>query len=234
MTELIKKFELVAGDSHLNESEFITDTKSKAQAEIDNPLIVPAITNAVTTKALIVGMEAKIDKRGALILAAKQLTKDIKADKKTIIKIVTDDWPPLIMAAIAGDEGKATLLGYKVKWVDAEHAPEEPSIKNSIPLISEILNRVHLEQEISVINSKSGKVGIPWDVKHINIYEYFGKEAPTSLKQCAYLGIMKRGLFINHFSPDDLDKDVWYIVEYVAKDEANTNQVSAAVKSKVI
>ena len=234
MVELNKKFELVAGVSDLGISEFISKTKSQAQAEIDNATLVPAITNAVTTKALIVGMETKEDKRIALILSAKQLTVEIKDDRKTVTKIITDDWPPLIKAAIGENAAKAKLLGYGVKWVDGEHAPEEPSIKNSVPIIKPIVNHTHLEQEINVINSKSGKIAIPWDVKHINLYEYFGKEAPTSVRQCVYLGIMKRGKFINHFASEDMDKDVWYIAEYIPRSPEDTAEVSEAMKSHVI
>ncbi|MEI6133092.1 MAG: hypothetical protein WCQ41_09770 [Bacillota bacterium] len=234
MTELNKKFELVAGLSDLGIGEFVTKSKSQAQAEIDNATLVPAITNATTTKTLIVGIETKEDNRIALILEAKQLTKDIKADRKKVTKIITDDWPPLIKAAIGEDTGKANLLGYGVKWVDGGHTIDEPSIKNSVPLIKPIGNYTHLEQEINVINSKSNKVAVPWDVKHTNLYQFFGADAPTNVKQCSYLGILKRGKFINHFDAEELDQDVWYLAEYIPKDDGIPPKLSEAVKSHVI
>ena len=111
---------------------------------------------------------------------------------------------------------------------------EEFNRINGVPLIKPIGNYTHLEQEINVINSKSNKVAVPWDVKHTNLYQFFGADAPTSVKQCSYLGIMKRGKFINHFDADELDQDVWYLAEYIPKDDGVPPKVSEAVKSHVI
>ena len=234
MTELNKKFELVAGVSDLSESEFLIDTGAKAQSEIDNSTIVPGLDpDAASTKTLIGQMVGMIVERKAVIQTAKQLTKDIKEKRKQITSVVSDLWPPQIKAAIGNDAGKANLLNYKVKWLDGGHSPDEPSIKNSNPLISDIESHGHLEEKIRVINSKSGRIGLPWDVEHTNLYEYFGATAPTSTKQCRYLGVMKRGVFINHHDPLDIDKDVWYLAEYIPKNEGDSSELSGAVKSKV-
>jgi len=234
MVELNKKFEIAAGVSDLGFSDFIAKIKAMSQAEIDNPTLVPAITNAATTLSLAGGMATKDGERTAHILAAKQITKELKEDRKKATSIVTDDWPPLIKAAIGEDSGKANLLDYTVKWLDGGHSSDEPSIKNSVPMLKPIENRTHLEQEINCVNSKSNKIALPFDVKHINLYEYFGKDAPTSLKDCRYLGLMKRGKFINHFDPEEMDKDVWYIAEYIPKSEENNPELSGAVKSHVV
>jgi hypothetical protein len=235
MPELNKKFELVAGVSALSENEFIIDTKKKAQKEIDFPLLVPGIApTGLATKTLIESMEDDIDMRSQVIQQAKTLTKSIREKRKEITKTVTDKWPPLIVAAIGEDVEKATQLGYKVKWVDGGHSPDEPSIKNSKPVIIEVEKHNHLEDKIRVINSKSETIALPWDVDHTNLYEKIGPTEPKSIKECRYLGVMKKGEFLNHHDPEDIDKDVYYIAEYVPKNEADESELSGAVKSKII
>jgi hypothetical protein len=232
MTELNKKFVLVTGVSELNIDDFIHDTKGKAQAELDNPTMVPAITNAAATKTKIEGIETMQQKHIALINEAKQVTKDIKAARKVVTKTVTDDWPPLVKAAIGEDAGKANLLGYKVKWIDGGHAADEPSVKNSHPMFLDVDYNIPGQHGLMVINSMSNTAALPWDGDHIALFETYDIANIGDPKKMIYLGIMKKSKFLNHIPEDETHEEIIYVAFYVNKD--GSVEQSGSIKANVL
>jgi len=216
----------------LPEGEFVDDTKAKAQAEIDNPLIVPNLDPpAASTMTKILGLETKIAKRTAALLAYKQMTSDIEVARNEITDIMTDKWAGQIQEAVAGDAGKVKALNFHIK--NEKEEKNLVSVTNSHPQIDAI-DYGPLTHTLHITNSETHSEKLPDDGFALYIYEFFGAVEPTDIKMMELLGRVRGGKYTNHFTPDQIGKTVWYALVYEPKTAGVEPELASKVKSTVV
>ena len=164
------------------------------------------------------------------------LTEQIHNKSESIKDIFISKYAPQVQAFINGNTETAKLLGYGEKGVDDGHSDVTvDSITNSRPTIEDVYTTAYLTQAIVVKNNQSGSIAKPHDVDRIEIYELMADAMPTviDLKKWTYLGIAKRGKFLNHFSPLEYNQTVFYIAVYVPKKAGESVVISTGFKSTV-
>ena len=152
------------------------------------------------------------------------------------IKDTFTGYAPQVQAFINGNSETAKLLGYGEKGIDDGHSDVTvDSITNSRPTIEDVYSIAYLTQAVIVKNNQSGSTAKPNDVDRIEIYELMAEAMPTviDLKKWTYLGIAKRGKFLNHFLPSEYNLTVFYIAVYVPKKAGGSVVISTGFKSTV-
>jgi hypothetical protein len=235
MVEFNKKVIVVAKVWNLGDKEFLLDAAGKGQALIDHALYVPNLSPTAASLMTKVGDNTTImQKRDALLADAKALTTTLNKGRNEINNIIVSKWPSQIQDAVAGDIAKIQELHYDVKNLESQ--PEVPpvSVTNSIPVIDRVDYNLPLHHTIYISNSVDLSNLVPDDVDYADVYETFDEANTKDLKRMSHLGKAKRGKFVNHFGPEDENKDVWYVVVYVPKKEGVIPALSVAFKAKVV
>ena len=220
---------------NLTEDDFRDRVKALIQAEVDNPTIIPGLSPtaaAETTK--VVALDALYLKRDSLIQQQKTNTGQIYALVKEITDDITSKWVPQVQTAVAGDENLVKLLGFGIKGEDNQQSEPEVSVSNSKPDITFVDINHYLQIALTIRNNVTGKIGLPFDAKRLDIYMSFLYEQPLTLSKMQYVGSATRGKFTVHFPPEQLHQTVWFIAVYVPKTAGATGELSGAVKSTVV
>ncbi len=189
-----------------------------ATAHAANATLVPGLTpapSAILTK--IAATRTLISNRDALAEQMKSITQQITDNVDDLTNTYVSEWATQTQNA-GITEANALLLGYSVKGKkEAVPLPE-----NSAPLIKTININVHSQHTISIINTLSGKTGLPEGVLRIDVYGQTGGTRPADLAALmanggGYLGQASRGKFVYNFNvskPGDVE---YYIAVYVDK-----------------
>ncbi len=232
---LEKKFILTAGLKNIAEEIFKTKTsnivtKVGADATVNAGLSpTPA---AMLTKLSAFG--ALFVTRESLRLQQLENTESIKAARTEINDNIVSDWMPTIQTRCAGNVAKAKGLGFGVKGEYDGQSESPLSVTNSYPVIVDCVINVHLYHTIHVINNVAEAYIIPDDAESMQVYETFEEANTTDIKKMSHLGRVKNGKFVNHFSPNELHKEVFYVIVYVPKDTSVAPILSEPYKAMIV
>ena len=172
--------------------------------------------------------------RDSLRQQQKTNTEQIIETQNDLVNSITSLWMPQVQQAIASDATKAKTLGYGIKSEDTGHTDNVVAkAADSHPMVNHVDINIHLQHTLHIINSISGHAKLPADANQIDIYEQLDGTAPTTIKGMQYLGIAKKGKFINHFDSTDLGKTVHYIVVYIDKKNLKPLEISPVVSTVV-
>ena len=235
--KLIKKLILTVNFAWLTESDLLKKFKSMWSAHNSNSDLLPTTLSPPLdeTKADISDLDSLQTQRDNAISLEKSLTEKIHI-KMEKIKDTFTGYAPQVQAFINGNSETAKLLGYGEKGIDDGHSDVTvDSITNSRPTIEDVYSIAYLTQAVIVKNNQSGSTAKPNDVDRIEIYELMAEAMPTviDLKKWTYLGIAKRGKFLNHFLPLEYNLTVFYIAVYVPKKAGGSVVISTGFKSTV-
>jgi hypothetical protein len=217
--KLEKKLIVTTDFDGLNEADLAQSFTDKATAAQNNPTIAPGLIPTPPAVLTQIGArQSLILQRGLLQAAQKNNTEQIHHADETLKDIFTSKWAPIIQASIGSDVSKAKMLYFGIKGIDDGHAPISiETVATSHPNISRIDINIHLQHTLNILNSITGHAKLPDDAKQIDIFEQVGGTPPVDIKLMTYVGIAKRGKFINHFDATELGKTVYYMVVYIDK-----------------
>jgi hypothetical protein len=230
------KTEVTANLDGLTKPQFVVKAGGIAQAAIDNSTIAPTSLDPAPAvlKAEVQNMSTLMVTKENILQQLKQNTGLINKSERKIKDYIIDGWLPEVQKYVTDPED-IKLLGLGIKNVDDGHSDSLATILNSRPENSDFEYR-HLEHILTFRNSLTGLIALPDDVKDMDVYEYIGTTAPTSLKQMTYLGRASRGKFTVHFTEDQVGLTVWYVAVYIGKKsaDAESSELSGKVRANVV
>ena len=216
-------------------AEFLVKVKAMAQTLVTNSGLFPTLNPAPSSfQTEVNNLDTMETKEKNLIQQLKANTEAKKKQKKKVNDIAVA-YATQIQNTTGVTVENIKKVGFGVKGVDDLQAPDEVLVSNSKPTIEEIDQNRHQEHTLTIHNDVTGKIGLPADAKHVDVYEFFGgAQPPTDIKKMTYLGTASRGKFTNHFLPDQVGQVVWYIVVYVPKKKGAVAEISKAVSATVL
>jgi len=232
MEDLIKKYILTAGLNHLNEARLLENVNGKILGLEQNTALVPAGFDPTVAvgRAAFTQITKDIDERTTLEEKLKAINQKIGGEKKDIVNMIVTNWMPVLQVSLDGSIDNAKLLNFGVKGIDLE--PSEVSVTNSHPVLDKI-TLGYLTHTLYFINSTTKSTSVPDDGIAVEIYEFFGEQAPKDISVMTHIGKAIRGVFTNHFTEDHKGQTVWYAFVYSAKKEGvipqQTEKKSATV-----
>jgi hypothetical protein len=233
MENLEKKFILTAGLSHLSEDKFLENVDGKMSAMDLNSGLIPAGLSPTVAEGIDALKEVRddISDRKVLEEQLKSKNEKIAAGKLNLRNIIVTNWMPDLQVSLNGNVTNAKLLGFGVKGLDI--VPSDVSVTNSYPKLDK-LDMGYLVHTLYFVNSTTNRTPIPDDGLSIEIYEFFGKDEPKSIKEMSHVGKAVRGKFTNHFTEDQLGQTVWYAFVYSPKKEGVIAQLAPKKSSVVV
>ena len=216
-------------------AEFLVKVKSMAQALVTYTGLFPTLNPTPAN------FQTEVNTLDTLETKEKNLVQQLKANteaknkQKKKVNDIAVNYASQIQNTTGVTVENIKKVGFGVKGVDDQQAPDEVKVANSKPTIEEIDQNRKLEHTLTIHNDITGKIGLPNDAKHADVYEFFGgAQPPVDIKKMTYLGAATRGKYTNHFLPDQVGQLVWYIVVYVPKKKGGVPEISNAVSATVL
>lgn len=237
MTEkkLNKKLVVVTNQKGLTESEKIQDSKEKVDAQIEFSTYVPGITpTPASVQSTLDGIDDNVLKRAHALEQAMGYTGLINADIEKVQNIFVDQWCKQIQSAPGIDVNKVKQLKFGIKGIYDGQSVPSVTVENSYVQLDDYVVATHLKHQLNMANSTTKKTSAPEDADGIDVYMFFGENAPADYREMKYLGRAKNGKITVNFTDGDVGKTVWYFAIYIPKKDGVVALQGAKISAKVI
>ena len=209
--------EVVAGMSGTPIGNQIVTAEAICDGIIANPTVATVLPAPLTIKTKLGVIKGWGEEKKQASNLLKSINEKINAGVREVRIVINGPWCSQVEATPGITAAGVKLINMRVKGevTDGVDTKVVGRASNSNPMIAKIETDVHMKHTIHIINSVSGKVGVPDDAESLIIYmQVGGVEPPTDINKMTYLGKVKRGKYVNGFTQDDVGKTVYYICVY--------------------
>lgn len=216
---LEKKVIVVANISDLAENKFKLKVGSIVTAVKNNPTYVPNIVPTPDDVELeLKNLDDLIINRGILSNMQKTNTISIEKSIYKLENIINSRWVNQVQNAPGITIAKIVRLGLGIKGlINGKTKDVVGNASKSIPIITSVESKHHLQHTINILNSANGKTGKPADAKLMEVYMQIGGEMPTDISKMQRAGFATNGKYKQTFKAEDLYKLVYYAAVYISK-----------------